>query len=176
MAENHRVNLTWALVPEEAPPEMLAAMCEASLSTDVLLDDTRFACERALWSTAIAWVKKHLQVEATNVLQQARRYQYLRESDAQRIFSGGLAAGRPHTGSVLDGLTLDVEIDKAIAGHGPEAEAQVDWEFMPALEELRSIRSAGDLGDGLVLVPTVSLNEILKVFDRIPSPPKPTVF
>lgn len=44
----------WQLVPIEPTEQMLYDACAASLSTGVLLDDTRFACERALWKAALA--------------------------------------------------------------------------------------------------------------------------
>jgi hypothetical protein len=39
-------------MPEEPTDEMLASANRVSLSTAVLLDDTRFACERAMWRAA----------------------------------------------------------------------------------------------------------------------------
>lgn len=45
---------TWRLVPCEPTPEMLAAANKASLSTAVLLDDTRFACERATYRAMLS--------------------------------------------------------------------------------------------------------------------------
>jgi hypothetical protein len=44
----------WKLVPIVADQKMLAAACKAAISTDTLLDDTRFACEIAGWNAAIA--------------------------------------------------------------------------------------------------------------------------
>lgn len=43
----------WKLVPAEPTQEMLAAGCKAALSTNVLLDDTRFACETACWNAML---------------------------------------------------------------------------------------------------------------------------
>lgn len=44
----------WVLVPREPIEEQLKAGSRASLSTAVLLDDTRFACERATYRAMIA--------------------------------------------------------------------------------------------------------------------------
>lgn len=44
----------WKLVPIEPTEEMLAAACERAQSFEVLLDDTRFACDRASYAAAIA--------------------------------------------------------------------------------------------------------------------------
>lgn len=43
----------WKLVPIEPTEAMLAAHCARSLDTDVLLDDTRFACDRAGYEAAL---------------------------------------------------------------------------------------------------------------------------
>jgi hypothetical protein len=42
------------LVPVEPTNEMLFKGCEAGLSTGVLLDDTRFSCEMAVWKAMLA--------------------------------------------------------------------------------------------------------------------------
>lgn len=42
-----------AMVPIEPTAEMLKAGCEAGLATATLLDDTRFACERAVWAAMV---------------------------------------------------------------------------------------------------------------------------
>lgn len=44
----------WRLVPETPTEAMLAAGNSASLSTSVLLDDQRFACERATYEAAVS--------------------------------------------------------------------------------------------------------------------------
>lgn len=44
----------WKLVPIEPTEEMLKAACERALSFEVLMDDTRFACDRASYAAAIA--------------------------------------------------------------------------------------------------------------------------
>lgn len=44
----------YVIVPKEPTQEMLMRGCKAALETGVLLDDTRFACERAVWSTMLA--------------------------------------------------------------------------------------------------------------------------
>jgi hypothetical protein len=44
----------WILMPEKPTPEMLAEGCARALSTEVLLDDTRFACESAVWDGFVA--------------------------------------------------------------------------------------------------------------------------
>ena len=133
--EKHRTNLTWALVPEEPPEAMLAKMCEASLAMEVLLDDTRFACERALWEAAIAYVKEHLQVSAENVLTQALRYQHLRGVDLDKVYVGGVFVGLTPENIVLNGEELDQAVDAAIAGQRDAWLAswtRRDQEFDPA--------------------------------------------
>lgn len=49
-----KIPFGWKLVPIEPTEEMLTAACAAALSTEVLLDDTRFACDRASYAAAIA--------------------------------------------------------------------------------------------------------------------------
>jgi hypothetical protein len=44
----------WKLVPIEPTEEMLKAACERAQSFEVLMDDTRFACDRASYAAAIA--------------------------------------------------------------------------------------------------------------------------
>lgn len=44
----------WQLVPIEPTDAMLRDACAAALSTPVLLDDTRYACERACWNASLA--------------------------------------------------------------------------------------------------------------------------
>lgn len=44
----------WKLVPLDPDETMLRAANKASLSTAVLMDDTRFACERATYVAAVA--------------------------------------------------------------------------------------------------------------------------
>lgn len=44
----------WVLVPREPNEAQLKAGNRVSLSTDVLMDDTRFACERATYRAMIA--------------------------------------------------------------------------------------------------------------------------
>jgi hypothetical protein len=41
-------------MPEKPTPEMLAEGCKRAISTEVLLDDTRFACESAVWDGFVA--------------------------------------------------------------------------------------------------------------------------
>lgn len=48
----------YMIVPVEPTEAMLRQGCEAGLSTATLFDDTRFACERAVWSTMIAVLNK----------------------------------------------------------------------------------------------------------------------
>ena len=43
----------WVMVPREPTEAMLLQGCKASLSMATLLDDTRFACERAVWGAMI---------------------------------------------------------------------------------------------------------------------------
>lgn len=44
----------WKLVPVDPTQQQLAAACKAALSTEVLFDDTRFACDRAGYVAALA--------------------------------------------------------------------------------------------------------------------------
>lgn len=44
----------WVMVPRAPTEEMLLRGCKAGLSMATLLDDTRFACERAVWNAMIA--------------------------------------------------------------------------------------------------------------------------
>lgn len=48
----------WQLVPIDPPEDLLAAGNEASLSVDVLMDDTRFACPRAMWKAMLERARK----------------------------------------------------------------------------------------------------------------------
>ncbi len=50
----YRVPPGWILMPEKPTPEMLAEGCKRALSTSVLMDDTRFACEMAVWEGFVA--------------------------------------------------------------------------------------------------------------------------
>jgi hypothetical protein len=44
----------WILMPAKPTEEMLAEANERSLSTDVLMDDTPFACVTAMWEGLVA--------------------------------------------------------------------------------------------------------------------------
>lgn len=44
----------WQWVPVEPTEQMLAAANRASLSTEVLLDETRYSCDRAMWTGALS--------------------------------------------------------------------------------------------------------------------------
>lgn len=44
----------WILMPIKPTPEMLAEGCKGAISTQVLLDDRRFACEAAVWEGFVA--------------------------------------------------------------------------------------------------------------------------
>ena len=44
----------WILMPAKPTPEMLAEGCARAISTEVLLDDMRFACEMAVWEGFVA--------------------------------------------------------------------------------------------------------------------------
>ena len=41
------------IVPIEPTEEMLSAGCEAGLDISTLIDDTRFACDRAVWDAML---------------------------------------------------------------------------------------------------------------------------
>jgi hypothetical protein len=45
--------IIWKLVPLTPTPQMLERGCAAGLSTGVLLDDTRFSCEIAVWAAML---------------------------------------------------------------------------------------------------------------------------
>lgn len=44
----------WILMPAKPTPEMLAEACKRSLDFSTLMDDTRFACEMAVWEGLVA--------------------------------------------------------------------------------------------------------------------------
>lgn len=44
----------WVMVPKGPTEQMLRAANKAALATSVLMDDTRFACERATYVAALA--------------------------------------------------------------------------------------------------------------------------
>ena len=169
--EKHRTNLTWALVPEEPPEAMLAKMCEASLAMEVLLDDTRFACERALWEAAIAYVKEHLQVSAENVLTQALRYQHLRGVDLDKVYVGGVFVGLTPENIVLNGEELDQAVDAAIAGQPIPAGKREGYAWAAAVDNLRRHQVQQD-NDGIaVTVSREALEQVLALFPKVPPQP-----
>lgn len=43
-----------AVVPVEPTQQMLHEGCRAGLDTGVLMDDTRYSCERAVWAAMLA--------------------------------------------------------------------------------------------------------------------------
>lgn len=66
--------MTWKLVPIEPTEEMLKAACEAALSTEVLLDDTRFSCDRAGYAAAIAAAPAAFPQPLSNLIERCERY------------------------------------------------------------------------------------------------------
>ena len=153
---------TWALVPLDPPQEMLLAMCEAGLSFESLIDDTRFFSEIAIWKAGLKWVKANLGVSAERILQQAQRYQHMRRHN-----TGG---DNPAANERFDRF-----VDSTIAIAKIAAEPSAHQRTLAALENLRAHQRQLDADGVEVGVSREALDGVLALFFAIERP-EGTVF